>query len=84
MPTGSFSEVENPETYGNDFTQHLNPNSLTIITKAKLEPGLKEAKRGTPYQFLRNGYFCMDNDSSKKHLIFNRTVELKDSWAKKK
>ncbi len=66
-----------------DFTKTLNPSSLTAITSCKLEPGLAEAKPGMLFQFERQGYFCLDPvDSTKEHLIFNRTVALKDSWAK--
>ena len=73
----------NPEAGGDDFIQHLNPSSIEIISSAKLEPGLKQAKNGIPYQFLRNGYFCLDVDSITKKLIFNRTVGLRENWAKK-
>ncbi|MBI4766123.1 MAG: glutamine--tRNA ligase/YqeY domain fusion protein [Deltaproteobacteria bacterium] len=66
-----------------DFTKTLNPDSLTTITSCKLEPGLAEAKPGMLFQFERQGYFCLDPvDSIKGKLIFNRTVALKDSWAK--
>jgi glutaminyl-tRNA synthetase len=75
--------VENPETDGNDFIQHLNPDSLIINPQAKLESSLTDAKQGIKYQFLRNGYFCLDTDSTPKQLIFNRTVGLRDSWGKK-
>jgi len=76
-------KVENPEAGGNDFIQHLNQNSLKINNQAKLEPDLQNAQKNTSYQFLRNGYFCLDQDSTEKKLIFNRTVGLRDSWAKK-
>ncbi len=75
--------VENPEADGDDFIQHLNPDSLIINTQAKLESSLTDAKQGIKYQFLRNGYFCLDTDSTPKQLIFNRTVGLRDSWGKK-
>jgi glutaminyl-tRNA synthetase len=75
--------VENPEADGDDFIQHLNPDSLIKTTQAKLETSLKEAKMGSNYQFLRNGYFFLDKDSTKEKLIFNKTVGLRDSWAKK-
>ena len=75
--------VENPEADGDDFIQHLNPDSLIINTQAKLESSLTDAKQGIKYQFLRNGYFCLDTDSTQKQLIFNRTVGLRDSWGKK-
>ena len=75
--------VENPEADGDDFIQHLNPDSLLINTQAKLESSHTDAKQGIKYQFLRNGYFCLDTDSTQKQLIFNRTVGLRDSWGKK-
>jgi len=76
--------VENPVADGDDFIQHLNPDSLIINTQAKLESSLTDAKQGIKYQFLRNGYFCLDTDSTQKQLIFNRTVGLRDSWGKKR
>ena len=63
------------------WQDNLNPESL-IVTKGYLEPALKEAPIGTTYQFERVGYFCPDTDSTAEHLVFNRTVTLKDSWAK--
>ena len=65
-----------------DFKEFLNPDSLKIIPKAKVEPSLAEAEVGDRFQFMRKGYFCVDPDSSKDQLVFNRTVSLKDSWAK--
>ena len=67
-----------------DFKEFLNPESLTIIPAAKLEPSLATAKPEDKFQFQRIGYFCVDKDSTAKKLVFNRTVGLKDSWAKKK
>ena len=67
---------------GQDFTANLNPNSLEIISDAKLEPSLAEAKPGDRYQFERMGYFCADLDSKPGALVFNRTVPLRDTWAK--
>ncbi len=67
---------------GQDFTVNLNPNSLEIISDAKLEPSLAEAKPGDRYQFERMGYFCADLDSKPGALVFNRTVPLRDTWAK--
>lgn len=61
----------------------LNPNSLIVLNSCKLEPGLANAKVGERFQFLRQGYFCVDKDSDGSHLVFNRTVGLRDSWAKK-
>jgi glutaminyl-tRNA synthetase len=65
-----------------DFTAVLNPNSLAILTSGRLEPGLAAAAPGSRYQFERQGYFCVDADSSPGALVFNRTVSLKDTWAK--
>jgi glutaminyl-tRNA synthetase len=77
--------VENPsdESKVGDFTQNLNPSSMEILKNCKLEGNLKNAKAGDTFQFLRLGYFCVDTDSTDEKLIFNRTVALKDSWAKK-
>ena len=63
--------------------QNLNLDSLIKISKVKLEIGLQGAAIGTNYQFLRNGYFNLDLDSTEEQLIFNRTVGLRDSWSKK-
>lgn len=65
-----------------DFKDDLNPDSLKIMKGCKVEPGLKNAKHGNRYQFLRHGYFCVDPDSSDKKPVFNRTVSLRDTWAK--
>ena len=67
---------------GQDFTANLNPNSLQIIAEAKLEPSLANATAGSRYQFERLGYFCVDPDSKAGALVFNRTVALKDTWAR--
>jgi glutaminyl-tRNA synthetase len=67
---------------GEDFTANLNPNSLQMIAGAKLEPSLANAAGGSRYQFERLGYFCVDPDSKPGALVFNRTVALKDAWAK--
>jgi len=67
---------------GHDFTANLNPNSLEVLTDCKVEPSLKDAKPLQRYQFERLGYFCVDADSSGSKLIFNRTVTLKDEWAR--
>jgi glutaminyl-tRNA synthetase len=75
---------ENPADVpeGQDFTANLNPNSLEIISDAKLEPSLASARAGDRYQFERLGYFCADLDSKPGALVFNRTVALRDTWAK--
>ncbi len=67
---------------GGDVLDNLNPNSLEILTGAKLEPSLASAKPGDRFQFERVGYFCLDPDSSETRKVFNRTLPLKDSWAK--
>jgi len=74
-------QVENPVAE-EDFKSTLNPNSLTIIPKAYIEPDLANAVPGKGYQFIRLGYFNLDTKSTPEHLVFNRTVTLKDSWAK--
>jgi glutaminyl-tRNA synthetase len=75
---------ENPNEVpeGQDFTANLNPNSLEIVTPAKLEPSVATAKAGERYQFERLGYFCVDPDTAPGKPVFNRTVALKDTWAK--
>jgi len=66
-----------------DFKEFLNPESLKILSNCKVEPGLKDAKPESKYQFQRLGYFCVDKKDSKPgNLVFNRTVPLKDSWSK--
>ncbi|HET8667924.1 MAG TPA: glutamate--tRNA ligase family protein, partial [Terriglobales bacterium] len=78
-----FSKEDPGQTEpGQDFTANLNPNSLEILTRCKLEPSLANAPVGTRYQFERLGYFCVDTDSKPGNLVFNRTVALKDTWAK--
>jgi glutaminyl-tRNA synthetase len=67
---------------GESFLDILNPNSLEILTGARLEPSLAHAKLEDRYQFERVGYFCLDPDSTAEKLVFNRTLALKDSWAK--
>jgi len=67
---------------GEDFKMFINPNSMEILSNCYAEPSLKEAKPGNTYQFERLGYFCVDPDSSKEKIVFNRTVTLKDTWAK--
>ena len=66
-----------------NFKEFLNPDSLKILQNCKLEPSLKEIKPGDKFQFQRLGYFCVDEDSRPGHLVFNRTVPLRDSWKKK-
>ena len=78
-----FSKPDPMDTEpGKDFRSNLNPHSLEVLKNCKLEPGLKDAKVGDRYQFLRLGYFCVDPDSTPEHLVFNRIETLKDTWAK--
>ncbi|WP_455013963.1 glutamine--tRNA ligase/YqeY domain fusion protein [Hominenteromicrobium sp.] len=73
--------VEDPNA--DDFLELLNPDSLKVLKGCKVEPGLSAAKPGESFQFMRQGYFCADNrDSSAEHLVFNRSVSLKDSFKK--
>jgi glutaminyl-tRNA synthetase len=68
---------------GQDFTANINPNSLETVDGCWIEPSLATATPGSTYQFERLGYFCVDSvDSSPEHLVFNRTVQLRDTWAK--
>jgi glutaminyl-tRNA synthetase len=75
---------ENPDDVpeGEDFTSSLNPKSLEVLTGCQVEPSLKGAKPLNRYQFERLGYFCVDPDTSGDKLVFNRTVTLRDEWAK--
>ena len=70
------------EKDGTDFTDHLNPHSLEVLGSCRVEPSLAQATVGARYQFERQGYFCVDPDSAPEGLVFNRTVPLRDSWAK--
>ena len=65
-----------------DFISSLNPDSLVVLNNCKVEPSVKWSAPGTKFQFLRQGYFCIDKDSTMEHLVFNRIVGLRDSWAK--
>ncbi|NWF75924.1 MAG: glutamine--tRNA ligase/YqeY domain fusion protein [Nitrospirae bacterium] len=75
---------ENPSYVeeGQDFKSYINPNSLTILKNCRVEPSLTSSLPGYYYQFERQGYFCVDLDSDKGKLVFNRTVKLRDTWAK--
>jgi glutaminyl-tRNA synthetase len=75
-------KVENPAMEEGDFKDYINPHSLEIISVAYAEPSLAAARYEERYQFLRKGYFCLDKESSEEKIIFNRTVGLKDTWAK--
>jgi glutaminyl-tRNA synthetase len=75
--------VENPsEEKEKDFRELLNPESLKVLTNCRVEPWLSKSKPFDNFQFQRIGYFNVDPDSTADHLVFNRTVSLKDSWAK--
>ncbi|MGN7719238.1 glutamine--tRNA ligase/YqeY domain fusion protein [Chitinophaga sp. 22620] len=74
--------VENPAAEEGDFKSFINPDSLQVIPEAYVEPVLLDAKPGDRFQFLRMGYFCADTDSKPGKPVFNRTVTLKDTWAK--
>ena len=74
--------VENVAEAEGDFKEHINPNSLQVLNKVYAEPALLDTNTNNRYQFLRKGYFCLDKDSSSEKLVFNRTVTLKDTWAK--
>ena len=75
---------ENPDDVpkGQDFKSNLNPNSLEVLTDCRVEPSLAHAEPGGRYQFERLGYFCVDPKSPPRKLVFNRTVSLRDPWAK--
>jgi len=76
-------QVENPSQEEGDFKTYINPHSLEIISAAKIEPALKDAKQGEHFQFIRKGYFSLDDKlSTGGKMVFNRTVTLKDTWTK--
>jgi glutaminyl-tRNA synthetase len=75
-------KVENPNAEDGDFKDYINENSLQIVKEAKIENELAKAIASDKFQFLRLGYFCLDKNSTYENLIFNKTVGLKDSWAK--
>jgi glutaminyl-tRNA synthetase len=74
-------KVEDLASAEGDFKDHINPDSLQVIT-GYAEPALKDAEIGAKFQFMRKGYFCLDTDSTPEKLVFNRTVGLKDTWGK--
>jgi glutaminyl-tRNA synthetase len=76
--------IEDSSQVGDQFKKFLNPESLTVIPQVFVEPSLKEAEIGKSVQFMRKGYYCLDPDTTADKLIFNRTVSLKDTWAKEK
>jgi glutaminyl-tRNA synthetase len=67
---------------GRDFVDNINFDSLKVRSECKLEPSIKNAEPGCKYQFERNGYFCVDPDSTEDKLVFNRTTTLRDPWAR--
>lgn len=75
-------KVENPSAEEGDFKDYINADSLSVIPQAYIEPALTEATEQDRFQFLRIGYFALDKDSTPEHLVFNKAVGLKDSWAK--
>jgi glutaminyl-tRNA synthetase len=75
-------KVENPSAEEGDFKSFINPDSLTTISTAYIEPSLTEAQLDDRFQFIRKGYFCLDKDSTSEKMVFNRTVTLKDTWGK--
>jgi glutaminyl-tRNA synthetase len=75
-------KVEDPSSEEGDFKDYINPGSLQTVTTAYAEPALKNARINERYQFLRKGYFTLDNKDTYARLVFNRTVTLKDAWAK--
>jgi glutaminyl-tRNA synthetase len=75
-------KVEDPSSEEGDFKDYINPGSLQTVTAAYAEPALKNARINDRYQFLRKGYFTLDNKDTYARLVFNRTVTLKDAWAK--
>jgi glutaminyl-tRNA synthetase len=77
-----FTKPNPEDTEGEDFLTNLNPNSLETLNGVMIEPFVEDAKAGDRFQFERQGYFCLDRDTTAKKLVFNRTVSLKDTWAK--
>ncbi len=75
-------KVEDPGNEEGDFKDYINPESLQVLPHVYIEPELANANNLEKYQFLRKGYFCLDEMSTAGKLIFNRTVPLKDTWAK--
>jgi glutaminyl-tRNA synthetase len=76
--------VEDASDLGDDFVKFINPESLQILEKIYIEPALMKVEIGEALQFIRKGYYCLDKDSTSEKIIFNRTVTLKDTWAKNK
>jgi glutaminyl-tRNA synthetase len=74
--------VEDPSSEDGDFKDYINPESMHVLPEVYIEPALAAAKEGDRIQFMRKGYFCIDKESTPGKLVFNRTVTLKDAWAK--
>ena len=74
--------VEDPSNEDGNFKDYINPESMMVLPKVYIEPALQAASEGERFQFMRKGYFCVDKDSTPGKLVFNRTVSLKDAWAK--
>ncbi|HMD90502.1 MAG TPA: glutamine--tRNA ligase, partial [Anaerolineaceae bacterium] len=76
--------IENPNKAEGEksYLDYLNPDSLKVLTGCKIEPSLANAVKGDRFQFERKGFFCIDLDSTPNHLVFNQTVQLRDTWAK--
>ncbi|WP_323758179.1 glutamine--tRNA ligase/YqeY domain fusion protein [Roseivirga sp.] len=74
--------TENLNSIDDDFLNHINPDSLTVVENAMLEPSIKDAQAGDIFQFERQGYFVVDRDSTPEKKVFNRTITLRDNWAK--
>jgi glutaminyl-tRNA synthetase len=74
-------KVEDPSSEEGDFKEYINPDSLTVVN-GYAEPALQSAVAGDRFQFLRKGYFCADKESTPERIVLNRTVTLKDTWAK--
>jgi glutaminyl-tRNA synthetase len=77
-----LKEDPNAVEEGKTFLDNLNPNSLEVLPICKLEPSLAKAEAGDRSQFERLGYFCVDPDTTAELLVFNRTVQLRDTWAR--
>jgi glutaminyl-tRNA synthetase len=75
-------KTENLNSIDDNFLNHVNPDSLTVVPNAMLEPSIKTAQAGDIFQFERQGYFVVDRDSTNKKKIFNRTITLRDNWSK--
>jgi glutaminyl-tRNA synthetase len=77
-----FSDMDPAGHEDKGYKEFLNPGSLKVLSRCKLEPSLETAKPGDKFQFQRTGYFCVDPDSREGALVFNRTVPLKDTWSR--